>query len=283
MTTLSERRRLRRLPEERPRSDGGELALEIVDVHKHFSKRVGLRTENFRAVDGVSLHVAAGETVGLVGESGCGKSTLVRTILGLHTPTSGVVRVMGSDVNAWASRERARARANAQVVFQDPYSALDPRMSAKRIVAEPLWLNRQYSEKRVRELFDWVGLPWEYSSRKASAFSGGQRQRIGIARALALQPRLVILDEPVSALDVSIQAQIINLLAQLQRELGVSYLFVAHDLSVVRHVSHRVAVMRHGLIVEQGTTRSIFEDPQEEYTRTLLDAIPIPDPRRRAS
>ncbi|MCI1019050.1 ATP-binding cassette domain-containing protein [Microbacterium sp. C5A9] len=154
MTTLSERRRLRRLPEADPRPDAGELALEVVDVHKHFSKRVGLRTETFRAVDGVSLHVAAGETVGLVGESGCGKSTLVRTILGLHTPTSGSVRVMGSDVNAWAGKERARARANAQVVFQDPYSALDPRMSAKRIVAEPLWLNRQYSEKRVRELFD---------------------------------------------------------------------------------------------------------------------------------
>ncbi|WP_406249050.1 ATP-binding cassette domain-containing protein [Microbacterium sp. M] len=281
MTTLSERRRLRRLPETPAATGSGELALEIVDVRKHFTRRVGFATETFRAVDGVSLHVAAGETVGLVGESGCGKSTLVRTILGLHQPTSGTVRVMGADVNAWGAKERARARANAQVVFQDPYSSLDPRMTAKRIVAEPLWLNRQYSEKRVRELFDWVGLPWEYASRKASAFSGGQRQRIGIARALALHPRLVILDEPVSALDVSIQAQVINLLAQLQHELGVAYLFVAHDLSVVRHVSHRVAVMRRGVIVEQGPTRSIFHEPQEEYTRTLLDAIPIPDPRRR--
>lgn len=282
MTTIGDRRRLRRrFPDEPLRPDA--LALEVVDIRKHFTRRVGMRTETFRAVDGVSLHVGAGETVGLVGESGCGKSTLVRTILGLHQPTSGTVRVMGSDVNAWSSRERARARANAQVVFQDPYSSLDPRMTARRIVAEPLWLNRQYSERRVRELFDWVGLPWEYASRRAAAFSGGQRQRIGIARALALHPRLVILDEPVSALDVSIQAQIINLLAQLQRELGVSYLFVAHDLSVVRHVSHRVAVMRRGVIVEQGSTRSIFDHPQEEYTRTLLDAIPIPDPRRRAS
>ncbi|MGW8483174.1 ATP-binding cassette domain-containing protein [Microbacterium sp. NPDC055903] len=284
MTLTAPRRRLRRLPAAPPSAGAdGALALEVVDVRKHFTKRAGLRTETFRAVDGVSLHIAAGETLGLVGESGCGKSTLVRTILGLHQPTSGTVRVLGADVNAWGAAERARARANAQVVFQDPYSSLDPRMTAKRIVAEPLWLNRQYSEKRVRELFDWVGLPWEYASRKASAFSGGQRQRIGIARALALHPRLVILDEPVSALDVSIQAQIINLLAQLQRELGVSYLFVAHDLSVVRHVSHRVAVMRRGAIVEQGPTRAIFDDPQEEYTRTLLDAIPIPDPRRRAS
>ncbi|MFB7882687.1 ATP-binding cassette domain-containing protein [Microbacterium sp. NPDC056057] len=284
MTTLLERRRLRRLEPAAPEPAAERpLALEVVDVHKHFRKRVGFTTETFRAVAGVSLTVEPGETVGLVGESGCGKSTLVRTILGLHEPTSGTIRVMGADVNAYGSRERAKARSNAQVVFQDPYSSLDPRMSAKNIVAEPLRLHRQYSEERVKELFDWVGLPWEYASRKAAAFSGGQRQRIGIARALALRPRLVILDEPVSALDVSIQAQIINLLAELQRELGVSYLFVAHDLSVVRHVSHRVAVMRQGRIVEQGPTEEIFLAPENDYTRTLLSAIPIPDPRRRPS
>jgi ABC-type oligopeptide transport system ATPase subunit len=256
-------------------------ALAITDVRKHFTRRSGFRSTTFRAVDGVTLTIAPGETLGLVGESGCGKSTLVRTILGLHEPTSGTIEVLGADVNAWSSRERAKARANAQVVFQDPYSSLDPRMSAKNIIAEPLRLNRQYSEARVRELFDWVGLPWEYATRKAAAFSGGQRQRIGIARALALKPRLVILDEPVSALDVSIQAQIVNLLAELQRELGVAYLFVAHDLAVVRHVSHRVAVMRRGVIVEEGITSQIFTHPHEEYTRTLLHAIPVPDPRSR--
>jgi ABC-type oligopeptide transport system ATPase subunit len=285
MTGILDRRRLRRIASPSPLTAEGDAipALELVDVRKHFTSRTGMRRSTFAAVDGVSLTVAPGETLGLVGESGCGKSTLVRTILGLHEPTSGTVRVLGADVNAWASKERAKARANAQVVFQDPYSSLDPRMSAKNIVAEPLRLNRRYSEKRVRELFDGVGLPWEYATRKAAAFSGGQRQRLGIARALALQPRLVILDEPVSALDVSIQAQIVNLLAELQRELGVAYLFVAHDLSVVRHVSHRVAVMRRGVIVEEGTTSEIFTTPREDYTRTLLDAIPIPDPRRRVS
>lgn len=281
MTTILERRRLRRV-DTAPAADDAP-ALELQNVSKHFTRREGLRRTSFTAVDDVSLSIAPGETLGLVGESGCGKSTLVRTILGLHEPTSGTVRVLGADVNAWSSKERAKARANAQVVFQDPYSSLDPRMSAKNIVAEPLRLNRRYSEERVRELFDWVGLPWEYAPRKASAFSGGQRQRLGIARALALRPKLVILDEPVSALDVSIQAQIVNLLAELQRELDVAYLFVAHDLAVVRHVSRRVAVMRRGVIVEEGATEQIFTAPRDEYTRTLLDAIPIPDPRRRTS
>jgi len=255
--------------------------LDVVDVHRQFTRRSGLRRETFAAVDGVSLHVDAGETLGLVGESGCGKSTLVRTVLGLHPPTSGRVLVDGADVNARAAGERQRARRDVQVVFQDPYSSVDPRATARQIVAEPLRINQRYSATRVQQLFDWVGLPWQYADRRAAAFSGGQRQRLGIARALALEPRLVVLDEPVSALDVSIQAQIINLLADLQRELHVSYLFVAHDLSVVRHVSRRVAVMRQGRIVETGATDRVFDSPQHAYTRTLLDAIPVPDPRRR--
>ncbi len=257
--------------------------LRVRDLHTHFTTRTGFfgGTRVVRAVDGVSLAVRRGETLGLVGESGCGKSTLVRTILGLHRATSGSVVVHGIDVTRQSRGQRRATRARMQVVFQDPYSSLDPRMTVREIIAEPLRINRRYSAARVVELLDQVGLTREMGGRKAAEFSGGQRQRIGIARALALKPELLILDEPVSALDVSIQAQVINLLQDLQEELGLAYLFIAHDLSVVRHLSHRIAVMYAGRLVEEGDRDQVFDDPRHDYTRRLLSAVPIPDPHRR--
>ncbi|MEJ1231353.1 MAG: ABC transporter substrate-binding protein [Galbitalea sp.] len=249
--------------------------LEVDDLHTFFVTRSGLRQKKtVKAVNGVSLNIAKGETLGLVGESGCGKSTLVRTILGLHKATSGTVRLNGQELTSLSRGQRRATSALMQVVFQDPYSSLDPRMTVHEIVAEPLRINRQYSKTRVAQLLDQVGLTREMSGRKAAEFSGGQRQRIGIARALALQPELLILDEPVSALDVSIQAQVINLLQDLQAELGLAYLFIAHDLSVVRHLSHRIAVMYAGQFVEEGDRDQVFDHPKNDYTKALWRRFP---------
>jgi ABC-type oligopeptide transport system ATPase subunit len=256
--------------------------LEVDDLHTFFVTRSGLRQKKtVKAVNGVSLNIARGETLGLVGESGCGKSTLVRTILGLHKATSGSVRLNGQELTSLSRGRRRATSALMQVVFQDPYSSLDPRMTVHEIVAEPLRINRQYSKTRVAQLLDQVGLTREMSGSKAAEFSGGQRQRIGIARALALEPDLLILDEPVSALDVSIQAQVINLLQDLQAELGLAYLFIAHDLSVVRHLSHRIAVMYAGEFVEEGDRDEVFDNPKNEYTKALLAAVPVANPHLR--
>jgi peptide/nickel transport system ATP-binding protein/oligopeptide transport system ATP-binding protein len=265
--------------QERPVSASRREVLRVDDLAMHFSARRG--STAVKAVDGVDLVVHQYETLGLVGESGCGKTTLVRTILGLNAPTRGSVVLGGLRLDTLGNRSLRSARPRMQVVFQDPYTSLDPRMSVHDTVAEPLRINRKYSAARVAELLDQVGLPADAARRKPREFSGGQRQRIGIARALALNPELLILDEPVSALDVSVQAQVINLLGDLQRELGLAYLFIAHDLSVVRHVSHRVAVMYLGRIVETGTREQVFDDPQHPYTKSLLSAVPVPDPRRR--
>jgi peptide/nickel transport system ATP-binding protein/glutathione transport system ATP-binding protein len=260
----------------------------VVDaLHVYYPNRGSLfrKAEPFRAVNGVGFTIRAGRTLGLVGESGSGKSTLVRTILGMQKPTSGSISYRGTVVSALSDRERRPHRAAIQAVFQDPYSSLDPRMSVHDIVAEPLRINRKYSKQRVAEVLDQVGLTPEMAGRRPADFSGGQRQRIGIARALALKPDVLILDEPTSALDVSIQAQVIALLKELQAELGLAYLFVSHDLSVVRTLAHDVAVMYRGEFVETGPTVHVFDHPQHAYTRTLLSSAPIPDPteRRRTS
>jgi ABC-type oligopeptide transport system ATPase subunit len=260
-----------------------EAVLEITDLHVHFTRRTGLRRSDVvRAVDGVSLTLGRGETLGLVGESGCGKSTLVRTVFGMNRPVSGEIRVLGERPELLPARQRRALQNRVQLVFQDPYSSLDPRLSVHDIVAEPLRIAGRYSRDRILELLAEVGLGPDALQRTPAQFSGGQRQRIGIARALALRPEVLILDEPVSALDVSVQAQVINLLGDLQARLGLSYLFIAHDLSVVRHLSDRVAVMRQGRIVETGDCRQIFERPAHPYTRSLLAAVPIPDPHQRA-
>jgi oligopeptide transport system ATP-binding protein len=239
-----------------------------------------------RAVDDVSFTVLPGETFGLVGESGCGKSTVARCILRLIPPTSGKVHFEGQDLLAAAPGALRSLRRHLQMVFQDPYSSLNPRMNVRSILLEPLEIHRQGTrperEKRVRELLDLVGLNEAALRKYPHEFSGGQRQRIGIARALALSPHLVVADEPVSALDLSIRAQVVNLLADLQRQLGLAYLFIAHDLTLVRHVCHRVAVMRAGKIVELADTEQLFSQPRHPYTQALMEAIPVPDPHRRA-
>ncbi len=244
-----------------------------------FSRKVG----EIRAVDGVSFHIDEGETLGLVGESDCGKSTTARGILRLNKPFAGTVRFDGRDLMQASPAELRDLRQHAQMIFQDPYASLNPRMTIGDIVAEPLH-NYQVGtgaerKRRVAALLDRVGLDPRFIRRYPHEFSGGQRQRIGIARALALQPRLILCDEPVSALDVSIQAQIINLLVELQKEMGLSYLFIAHDLAVVRHISHRVAIMYLGEIVEIASYEDIYQNPLHPYTRALLSAIPLPDPR----
>ncbi|MEY2514117.1 MAG: peptide/nickel transport system ATP-binding protein [bacterium] len=267
--------------------------LEVRDLHKVFSivrggairRSVGAT----RAVDGVSLTIARGETVGLVGESGSGKSTLARCILRLVEPTSGAIRFDGRDVLACDRGQLRRLRRDMQIVFQDPYGSLDPRMTVAQLIAEPLQIHglaadRQARDERVAELLGLVGLQPEHALRHPRAFSGGQRQRIAIARALATEPKLLVLDESVSALDVTTRAQIIALLADLQARLGVSYLFVAHDLSVVRSIADRVAVMYLGRIVELAEREDLFERPAHPYTQALLSAVPVPDPileRRR--
>jgi peptide/nickel transport system ATP-binding protein len=266
-------------------SDGRTL-VELDDVRVWFPIRSGVVLDrhvgDVKAVDGVTLTIERGETLGLVGESGCGKSTLGRVILRLYKPTSGRILFDGREITAASDRDMRDVRRRMQMVFQDPYASLNPRHSVGRIVGEPLRVHSVASGKevgrRVSELLEVVGLPADAANRYPHEFSGGQRQRIGLARALALNPELVVCDEPVSALDVSIQAQIINLMEDLQRELGLTYLFIAHDLAVVRHISTRIAVMYVGKIVEVAPADDLYDNPLHPYTITLLSAIPIPDP-----
>ncbi len=261
--------------------------LEVCDLKKYFPLRGGLfsrKRGEVRAVDGVSVTLTPGETLGLVGESGCGKSTLGRAILRLIEPTSGSIRFEGGDILRLERRELRGKRREMQIIFQDPYASLNPRMQVGDIVGEALAIHRiatgRQRRERVHELLRTVGLPPEAYHRYAHEFSGGQRQRIGIARALAVIPKLIVADEPVSALDVSIQAQILNLLLELQERFGLTYLFISHDLRVVEHVSDRVAVMYLGRIVELATRESLYKRPLHPYTQALLSAIPLPDPRR---
>jgi oligopeptide/dipeptide ABC transporter ATP-binding protein len=267
---------------------GADPVLEIDALKKHFPiKRrfFGGAAEQVLAVDGVSFSIGEGETLGLVGESGCGKSTVGRAILRLIEPTSGSIRVAGQDITRLSNREMRPFRRELQIIFQDPFSSLNPRMTAGDIVGEPLHTHHLASGKALRErvaqLFDRVGLSRAQMSNYPHQFSGGQRQRIGIARALALNPRLIVCDEPVSALDVSIQAQVINLLMDLQRDLKLSYLFISHNLAVVEHISHRIAVMYLGRIVEYADKAAIFTRPGHPYTEALLAAVPVPDPKIR--
>ena len=267
--------------------NGGGPLLEVENLEKHFPVKEGLlfdRTVGYvKAVDGVSFQIAEGETLGLVGESGSGKSTTGYCILQLIRPTSGAVRFMGKDLTQLKGEELRRVRREMQLVFQDPYASLDPRMTVGDIVSEPLVVHRVGSRRArretVRRLLEVVGFNPEFTNRYPHEFSGGQRQRIGIARALALNPRLIVCDEPVSALDVSIQAQILNLLKDLQQEFGLTYLFIAHDLAVVRAMSDRIAVMNRGVLVELGPAEEVYAAPKEAYTQALLSAVPVPDPR----
>jgi peptide/nickel transport system ATP-binding protein len=256
------------------------VTLSVDDLYKDFKVRRarGWGKDILRAVGGISFDIRQGETLGLVGESGCGKSTLGRVILGLHDATEGAVLLKGKNLVGMSARALRPWRREMQVVFQDPYASLDPRMTIAEIIAEPLRINSAYHPERITELLGQVGLSVEAAGRRPAQFSGGQRQRVAIARALALRPELIVLDEAVSALDVSIQAQVINLLKQLQRDLGLAYLFISHDLSVVRHISDRVAVMYLGKIVETGTREQVFDAPCHPYTQALLSAIPNPDP-----
>jgi oligopeptide/dipeptide ABC transporter ATP-binding protein len=260
--------------------------LEVKNLVKHYPLTGGglirRRVGDVHAVCDISFSLRPGETLGLVGESGCGKSTTGKTVLQLTPPTSGQVNFKGEDLVGKTRKQLRQVRRNLQVVFQDPYASLNPRIPVNDIVAEPLQIHGLYGKQgkeRVRELLTVVGLNPEHGNRYAHEFSGGQRQRVGIARALALEPKVLVLDEPVSALDVSIQAGVVNLLEELQSRLGLAYLFIAHDLSVVRHISDRVAVMYLGKIVETGTRESIYGRASHPYTQALLSAVPIPDPK----
>jgi len=270
-----------------PPAAPGTPLLEADHLELHFPIRSGVlierRAEAIHAVNDVTFSLAEGETLGLVGESGCGKTTLSRVLVRLLEPTGGTVRFRGQDITRASRKQLQPLRASMQIVFQDPFASLNPRKRVDQIVGFPLLLHgheRSEVRDRVRELLDRVGLAPEHAHRYPHEFSGGQRQRIGIARALALEPRLVVLDEPVSALDVSVQAQIVNLLEDLQDTLGLTYLFVAHDLSVVRHVSDRIAVMYLGKLMEVAQAEELYAKPIHPYTEALLAAIPIPDPRQ---
>ena len=260
--------------------------LELRDVHTHFPVRVGppfaTKKATVRAVDGVSLSIAPGEILGLVGESGCGKSTLARTIMQLEPPTSGAILLDGQPVRARNRAERLALARSMQMVFQDPYASLNPRMTVGDTLAEPLRTHQLLPNReipgRVRTLLETVGLSAKFIRKYPHEFSGGQRQRIAIARALALEPRLILADEPVSALDVSVQAQILNLLSDLRAEMGLTMLFISHDLSVVRHIADRIAVMYLGKVVETGPAEAVFHAPLHPYTRALVSSIPTPNP-----
>ncbi|HZT86328.1 MAG TPA: dipeptide ABC transporter ATP-binding protein [Stellaceae bacterium] len=264
----------------------GAAVLEVANLKKHFPVKRGVLRRTVGqvfAVDGVSFSIGEGETLGLVGESGCGKSTVARTVLRLIEPTAGAIRLGGKDVTRLGKSAMRPFRRQMQMIFQDPFSSLNPRMSAGDIVGEPLLVhglaNAKQREAQVAALFQQVGLRQAQVHSYPHEFSGGQRQRISIARALALNPKLIVADEPVSALDVSIQAQVINLLMDLQRDKRLSYLFIAHDLAVVEHISHRVAVMYLGKIVEHADKKTLFTNPKHPYTEALLAAVPVPNPR----
>ena len=263
-------------------SDNKNL-LEVKGLKQYFKIPNGfLRSLTLKAVDDVSFAIKEGETLGLVGESGCGKTTVGRTILHLYQPTAGEVIFNGKPIKT--GKDVTEFRRQAQMVFQDPYSSLDPRMTVSDIIGEPLDVHKLYDNKKEREekikyLMDLVGLSSEHASRYAHEFSGGQRQRIGIARALAVDPKFIICDEPVSALDVSIQAQVINMFEDLQKKLGLTYLFIAHDLLVVKHISTRIAVMYLGKLVEIGPANDLYHNPKHPYTISLLSAVPVPDPK----
>jgi oligopeptide transport system ATP-binding protein len=265
-----------------------EPLLRVSDLKVHFPIRHGILFDrtvgHVKAVDGVSFEIPEGQTLGLVGESGSGKSTTAYAVLQLLRPTAGSVRFAGRELTELRGERLRRLRREMQIVFQDPYASLNPRMTVGRIVAEPLQTHgigtRRSRRADVATLLELVGFDPAYTNRYPHEFSGGQRQRIGIARALALNPRLIVCDEPVSALDVSIQAQILNLLKDLQRELGLTYLFIAHDLAVVRSMSDTIAVMHQGVIVEQGPAERVYTRPENDYTRALLAAVPVPDPER---
>jgi ABC-type oligopeptide transport system ATPase subunit len=267
------------------------VLLDVKDLQTHFPVRTGLlqRTTGYvKAVDGVSFHIRKGETLGLVGESGCGKTTVGRTLLRLIPATGGTVTFNGIDVFAAHGRELKSLRQQMQIIFQDPAGSLNPRMRIAAIVGEPLKVHGLCSDKdelrhRVEELLEKSGMPRLAADRYPHEFSGGQRQRIGIARALALEPKFIVCDEPTSALDVSIQSQILNLLADLRDELGLSYLFISHDMAVIQHICDRVAVMYKGKIVEEGTREEVIENPKHQYTQALLSAVPEADPNRDKS
>jgi oligopeptide transport system ATP-binding protein len=259
--------------------------LETKNLKMHFPIKAGVLRHtvgHVKAVDGVNLQIRRGETLGLVGESGCGKSTLARLILRLLEPTEGEVIFEGENILGYDRKQMLAVRRNMQIVFQDPYASLNPRMTVGNIVGEPLKIHKVEGDRkqRVQELLEVVGLNPEHYNRYPHEFSGGQRQRIGVARAIALNPKLIVCDEPVSALDVSIQAQVINLLQDLQKEFDLTYVFIAHDLSVVKHIANRVAVMYLGKIVEMADRKKLFSEPRHPYTASLLSAIPIPDPEK---